>query len=833
MPNYFINASGTSVYPYATETTGAVNLTTLISGLVTEDAPLADDDVIFISSFGGPIIEADAPINLETATYIKNYRNNKTKPVWVLTNNFNFYHTGDPSAGQKTLQVFDIKFEFPSSPTNEIIFDLRCTSGGLFDSCEFYTTNSTTLKTLLDFKRSINAKVLNCIVKGKFSESVIKFGSLGGYESFTPRAVGNTIVAEGYLDGSTEVCSSPVILGQPNSGYSSIYANNIIVATQYGNVGISDIAESYAEKNDLFGFVSPLVTIENRVNITSDPKFISSSNLRLQSSSPCRNYGVIIQAGSPGDFDWYYNIDSTGYYRSDVPDIGGYAFLDTESFYVNAEGSNTAPYDTPAKGAHTLKTVLDLVSKTTIIEVVSSSSDIVEVESAQVSLKYPVTIRSWSGNATRPKIRLEAATTAGALSIAIPLELRVHTTIEGIDFVGVITGVAAGYGILISGNLKFLRNTMTTEVDEDQAITFIYLSGSLTVTNIPYGGVYSEISNSIFTGNFTTAMTLYYVPANVYNNIITVSDTFVGNTSGVYFRAAGSYAKNNIFTKCTLGIAMRNLTAAPTEQYNCFFGNTTDIGSGKAMDVTSFIQDPLFISASDFQLQENSPCIGAGIGPNFDGMVPVSSYNGVVRSGATVDIGAYEQAQTIAPVADFSADSVSGNAPLTVTFTDSSTNTPTSWAWDFGDGDTSTDQNPAHIYSTPGLYTVGLTATNDGGSDGEIKIDYIEISATNTVTSVKKPGDTKNPDDIVGMPGASDTATGSNLRDTQLGTGPGNSGNTLEKNGNKKTQNRDDQFGSSDGVRQRNNENTNGVKSFLPRIQELAQTISTFFYRIR
>ncbi|MBN2379835.1 C10 family peptidase, partial [candidate division WOR-3 bacterium] len=41
---------------------------------------------------------------------------------------------------------------------------------------------------------------------------------------------------------------------------------------------------------------------------------------------------------------------------------------------------------------------------------------------------------------------------------------------------------------------------------------------------------------------------------------------------------------------------------------------------------------------------------------------------------------------TAPPEAEFTGDPTSGNAPLTVSFTDQSTNNPTSWAWDFGDG---------------------------------------------------------------------------------------------------------------------------------------------------
>ena len=81
-----------------------------------------------------------------------------------------------------------------------------------------------------------------------------------------------------------------------------------------------------------------------------------------------------------------------------------------------------------------------------------------------------------------------------------------------------------------------------------------------------------------------------------------------------------------------------------------------------------------------------------------------------------------------APVANFSGTPTSGNAPLTVNFTDSSTNSPTSWSWTFGDGGTSTAQNPSHQYTTANAYTVTLTATNAGGSDGETKTNYITVT---------------------------------------------------------------------------------------------------------
>ena len=77
------------------------------------------------------------------------------------------------------------------------------------------------------------------------------------------------------------------------------------------------------------------------------------------------------------------------------------------------------------------------------------------------------------------------------------------------------------------------------------------------------------------------------------------------------------------------------------------------------------------------------------------------------------------------PVANFTGSPTSGAAPLAVSFTDTSTNSPTAWSWTFGDGGTATVRNPSHTYNSAGSYTVSLTATNAGGSDGETKSNYI------------------------------------------------------------------------------------------------------------
>lgn len=65
------------------------------------------------------------------------------------------------------------------------------------------------------------------------------------------------------------------------------------------------------------------------------------------------------------------------------------------------------------------------------------------------------------------------------------------------------------------------------------------------------------------------------------------------------------------------------------------------------------------------------------------------------------------------PVADFSFTGQCEDSDIS--FTNNSSGTITGFTWDFDDGQTSTNSDPAHIFSNPGTYDVLLTATNAAG----------------------------------------------------------------------------------------------------------------------
>ena len=83
------------------------------------------------------------------------------------------------------------------------------------------------------------------------------------------------------------------------------------------------------------------------------------------------------------------------------------------------------------------------------------------------------------------------------------------------------------------------------------------------------------------------------------------------------------------------------------------------------------------------------------------------------------------------PVAAFSVSSTTGDAPLTVTFSDESTQgtgTINQWTWDFGDGNTSTESSPEHTYTEPGEFTVSLTVSDEYSSHSTVATEPVVVT---------------------------------------------------------------------------------------------------------
>ena len=107
-----------------------------------------------------------------------------------------------------------------------------------------------------------------------------------------------------------------------------------------------------------------------------------------------------------------------------------------------------------------------------------------------------------------------------------------------------------------------------------------------------------------------------------------------------------------------------------------------------------------------------------------------------------------------APVAEFSAAPRAGQAPLEVSFDDRTANNPSMWAWDF-DGNGTTDsslQNPTHLYTQPGIYSVSLSSFAAAGSDQEVKQDYVCVVSALGLDDIDADGVTDAADNCACVP---------------------------------------------------------------------------------
>jgi predicted outer membrane repeat protein len=216
-------------------------------------------------------------------------------------------------------------------------------------------------------------------------------------------------------------------------------------------------------------------------------------------------------------------------------------------------------------------------------------------------------------------------------------------------------------------------------------------------------GMSPTVTNCTFSGNSATEL-----GGGMYNN---VSSPTVTNCILWGDTPSGSEIHNSE-------------SSSPVVTYSDIQGGYAGTGNINA--------DPIFVDPDgldndvgteddDMHLKSGSPCIDAGTSIG----APSTDFEGDLRpQGAGYDMGADEY---VGLVANFSANPTSGPMPLSVNFTDQSTGYITSWSWDFGDGATSIEQNPSHVYTDTGTYTVSLTVTGPDGSNTAVKDELITV----------------------------------------------------------------------------------------------------------
>src|SRR5688572_18001576 len=245
-------------------------------------------------------------------------------------------------------------------------------------------------------------------------------------------------------------------------------------------------------------------------------------------------------------------------------------------------------------------------------------------------------------------------------------------------------------------------------------------------------------SNSFGPNTVTKTNFINYAPTNTFCTNVVMPANGTAPTSSMCNASVtdpggptGNYPNgvNSTFTIAPANAATVTLTFTSfnTESgwdfLRIYDGPTT---SSQLIGAYSGNQLPPTITSTGSALTLNFTTDGSGTGPGYAATwtcTPVSS----------------------PPVANFTAN-LTNLCTGAVTFQDISTNSPTSWLWDFGDGTTSTLRNPSHTYSTttPGSYTVTLTATNSfGASTPMVKTSFINITVP-CLTYCASSGHTNN-----------------------------------------------------------------------------------------
>ena len=107
----------------------------------------------------------------------------------------------------------------------------------------------------------------------------------------------------------------------------------------------------------------------------------------------------------------------------------------------------------------------------------------------------------------------------------------------------------------------------------------------------------------------------------------------------------------------------------------------------------------------------------------------------IASNGVCTDTIVQNVVVNSAPQVSFAASgATTGCGSLTVNFVNSTTGGgANTYSWNFGDGSSaSSQQNPSHTYSTPGTYTVTLSATLGSCSDIDSIVSYITVNPAPT-----------------------------------------------------------------------------------------------------
>jgi len=295
---------------------------------------------------------------------------------------------------------------------------------------------------------------------------------------------------------------------------------------------------------------------------------------------------------------------------------------------------------------------------------------------------------------------------------------------QGTDFITI--NQPGNYTVVVTNAVNGCTNSASSQVDVD--------------ANLPNAIINVSSANSVITcSNQTVDLTVNVSPVAAYN--YTWSTT--SNTTSINVNSAGVYSV--VVVNPTTGCSVVAFYAV-TSNTNSPIVQTANVIIPCSTTTVNVIATSTSVATYSWT-STNGTLLTNGtstalVGSTGDYVVTVTDITNGCINTASVSVS---QATINS---SFTANPLSGTAPLLVDFTNTSNNPAgTSYSWNFGDSNTANTTNSSNTYTIIGDYTVTLTATDAASlctATSTITIDVIENSYISVPNVFTPNGDNAN-----------------------------------------------------------------------------------------